>query len=276
MGRADARPPGLERRVLQERDERAAVARIAEPEVARVGVVVVAALAQEGEAEDVAVEGGRALEVGADRGDVVQAGQAHAARRLRRGARLVGQVAHARNPIPPVRAWNARRKTKNAERVDDDADREQGDLRQAGEEEQRQRPPRPRRRRPAAPSASGSRRSARGRELEPGEARPARARRRGTTPRRGPSDTTPSDDQHERDQDAELDERERRPRRLRRLGHPRAVRGRRGVRRGAGAAVGAARRAGAVARGAAAAACAAAPPRLRLRRPIGRGLATRG
>jgi hypothetical protein len=58
---------------------------MAEPEVARVGIVVVAALAQEGEAEDVAVEGRRAVEVGADRGDVMQ-----------------------------VRAWNARRKTTNA------------------------------------------------------------------------------------------------------------------------------------------------------------------
>jgi hypothetical protein len=87
---------------------------MAEPEVAGVGIVVVAALAQEGEAEDVAVEGRRAVEVRADRGHVVQAGQAHAARRLRRGARMVGRVAHARNPSPPVRAWNARRKTKNA------------------------------------------------------------------------------------------------------------------------------------------------------------------
>src|SRR6478672_7875644 len=114
MGRADAGPPGLERRVLHERDEHAAVPGMAEPEVARVGIVVVATLAQKGEAEDVAVEDRRAVEVGADRGDVMQAGEARALRRLWRGARLVGQLAHTRNPIPPVRAWNARRKTKNA------------------------------------------------------------------------------------------------------------------------------------------------------------------
>ena len=91
------------------------VARLAEPEVARVGVVVVVALAQEREAEDVAVEGRRAVEVGADAGDVVQAGQPHPP-----GVRLVGRAragvlgaragpgmlgaAHTRNPIPPVRA----------------------------------------------------------------------------------------------------------------------------------------------------------------------------
>ena len=52
--------------------------RVAEPEVARAGVVVVDALLDEREAEHVAVEGGRALEVAADRRDVVQAGQPHA------------------------------------------------------------------------------------------------------------------------------------------------------------------------------------------------------
>src|SRR5262249_9763874 len=115
MGRADAGPSGLERRVLHERDEdAAAVAGMAEPEMARVGMVVVVPFPQQGEAEDVAVEGRGAVEVGADRGDVMQPREAHAARRLRRGAQLVGQAAHTRNPIPPVAAWNARRKTKNA------------------------------------------------------------------------------------------------------------------------------------------------------------------
>ena len=72
---------------------------MAEPEVARVGIVVVAALAQEGEAEDVAVERGRALEVGADRRDVVNPREPQALRLTRAAG---GRLAHARNPMPPA------------------------------------------------------------------------------------------------------------------------------------------------------------------------------
>src|SRR5207249_1402412 len=98
--------PLVELRVFQERHERAGrAAGVAEPEVARVGVVVVGGLAHERETEEVAVERRRALEVCADERDVVQPGELHAAR---------GRIGHARNPRPPDRRMNARRRNGKA------------------------------------------------------------------------------------------------------------------------------------------------------------------
>jgi uncharacterized protein YjeT (DUF2065 family) len=101
VGRADAGLPGLHRRVLHERDERPLGAlRVAEPEMACVGVVVVVALAHEREAQHVPVERRRAPQVGADGRDVVKALQTHPARLLR----LVG---HALGPRRRDRATKA-------------------------------------------------------------------------------------------------------------------------------------------------------------------------
>ena len=90
-------------------DTRMPPSRVAEPEVARVGVVVVAGLADESQAEHVAVEGGRAVEVRADRGDVVQPREPQA---LRLPGRPGSRPGHTRNPMPPAFAWNARRSAK--------------------------------------------------------------------------------------------------------------------------------------------------------------------
>src|SRR5262249_50921882 len=88
--------------VLQERHERPwRPAGVAEPEVTRVGVVVVGALPDEGEAEHVAVERGRAFEVGADQRDVVQPGERHPAWR---------RTGQALTPKPPDRRMKARRR----------------------------------------------------------------------------------------------------------------------------------------------------------------------
>src|SRR4051812_22769647 len=96
----------VELRVLQERDQRPRRAGgVAEPEVPRVGIVVIDGLARQRQAEHVAVERGRALEVGADERHVMQPGDLHPAR---------SGIGHALNPSPPDRRMNARRSTGKA------------------------------------------------------------------------------------------------------------------------------------------------------------------
>ena len=113
----------LHLRVLEERDQRAGGALcVAEPEVPRAGVVVVDAALDEREAEHVAVEGGRAVEVAADRCDVMQAGEAHPAgligrrHRFRQDRRRGGRSRRYRTrmPTPPERRLNSVRKTARA------------------------------------------------------------------------------------------------------------------------------------------------------------------
>jgi hypothetical protein len=76
---ADADHAGRELGILHERDElaRAPVLR-AEPDVARLRVVVGRPVVHDGQAHEVAVEGDRALGVAADRGHVMQPAQLHA------------------------------------------------------------------------------------------------------------------------------------------------------------------------------------------------------
>jgi hypothetical protein len=76
--------------VLEERDKLAGP--VAEPEVAGVGVVVVARLMREREPQEVAVEGRGAVEVAADRSDVVQPAQGHPARRRGEGHAAEGNL----------------------------------------------------------------------------------------------------------------------------------------------------------------------------------------
>ncbi len=140
MRRPDAHAAVVHLRVLEERDEaprRAAL--VAEPEVTRVGIVVVALPAHEGQPEQVAVERGRAVEVAADRGDVVQA----RCSRMRR----CPLEAHARNPRPPERA------RKTARPQGEHGDRRRSRRRRAGRPCRGWRAARAARRRPAPPRA---------------------------------------------------------------------------------------------------------------------------
>ena len=83
--------------------------------MARVGVVVVAGLADDGQAEHVAVEGGRAVEVRADRGDVVQPGS-----RRRCGSPGPPAAGPVTRGTRCRRSWPGRRAApEEAERVDE-------------------------------------------------------------------------------------------------------------------------------------------------------------
>ena len=159
--------------------------------------------------EQVAVEGRRALQVRADRGDVVQAEQAHAPRLGRR------QLGHARNPRPPERARKARRSGRGRQH-DDHADGQQGDLRQRGQQEERHGDDdRARRGQERRVRAEAREVLAHG-QLEAGEAtraKPAGEQRAAAVA----VGQHAGDDQHQREQDDQLDERERRPRRRGRL-----------------------------------------------------------
>src|SRR5215218_9592352 len=103
MGGAGPHHPLRQRGVLQERDQgpRGPVG-VAEPEVARLRVVLVALLGYQREPEQVAVEGGRPLQVAADQRHVVQPGEPHAA-----------LLAHLK-PKPPERRLNSSRSPQNA------------------------------------------------------------------------------------------------------------------------------------------------------------------
>ena len=193
--------------------------RVAEPEVARVRVVVVGALADEREPEQVAVEGGRALEVAADRGHVVQPGQPHA-----RAARLTPSDAQT---LLPCRCERSPRSARKADEPHDQrATTQHGDsCGSGGEHSDARRRRRPRRR-------AGQQRRVRAvagevladGQLERRERRRARAAATSSAAAASPlGRRTPTTMSTSPARIAQLDERERRPRRL---GAPRRARAR--------------------------------------------------
>ena len=211
MGRADAHHALGQLRVLHEREQRAAARRRAgaEPHVAGAGVVVAGAVVDDPEAHDVAIERDRRLEVAADRGDVVQPAELHAA-----------LFAHSRQPTSAERQ-SARAAAEGDAEHQNAAAKDRRPRRPPPRARGRRtaRPPRaPRAARPAPTSASGSRRSAR---AAPCRARPARRARARTAAPGARRPCRPGDeaehDQHEPDEHADLDERERVPGRLRAL-----------------------------------------------------------